>query len=332
METNYQNKKHNFLIGLLAFVAVVVIVAVIGILAIKPEPEIITGEAEATEYRISGKVPGRIEMFLADEGESVHKGDTLVIIDSPEIRAKLAQARAARSAAEAQSQKAKKGARSEQIAGAYELWQKAEVGVDIMKKSYDRVQHLYDKQVVSAQKRDEAEAQYKAAVATAAAAKTQYDMAKNGAQAEDKMAAEALVERANGAVSEVESYLSEIYLTAPANGEIAERFPKQGELVGTGAPIMSMVDLDDMWFTFSIREDKLKGITNGTELTITVPALGDEVYKVKVTHIQVMASYATWRATKANGQFDAKSFDVKARPMQKIPNLRPGMTAVMVEK
>jgi len=304
-------------------------VALIGVYALRPEPEMLMGEAEASEYRVSGKVPGRIETFHVEEGQTVKEGDTLVEFSNPEVMAKLEQAEAARSAAQAQNNKALKGARQEQIMGAYEMWQKALVGVDIAKKSLDRVQTLYDKQVVPAQKRDEVEAQYKAAVATANAAKTQYDMAKNGAQLEDKEAARALVQRANGAVDEVESYMSEKYLLAPANGEVAEIYPKRGELIGSGSPVMSIVDMSDMWFTFSIREDLLKGLTVGKVVDITIPALGNQTYKAKVTYMRAMASYATWRATKTNGQYDVKSFDVKLRPVTPIKNLRPGMTALI---
>ncbi|MBR1929552.1 MAG: efflux RND transporter periplasmic adaptor subunit [Paludibacteraceae bacterium] len=327
---NTKNKKHNLLVGLIALVAVVLIVGVIGILSLRPEPTLITGEVEATEYRVSGKVPGRIEMFFAGEGDKVRKGDTLVFIDSPEVRAKLMQARAARSAAEAQNKKAKKGAQAEQIQGAYQMWQKALVGQDIMEKSFNRVKNLYEKGVVTAQKKDETEAQYNAAVATAKAAKTQYDMALKGAREEDKEAAAALVARADGAISEVEAYLGELYLTAPANGEVAERFPKVGELVGSGSPIMSIIDLDDIWLTFSVREDLLNGLTTGTVIKYFVPALGKEKeFEATIYYMQARASYATWRATKTSGQFDAKTFELRAKPNTKVDGLRPGMTVVM---
>lgn len=270
-------------------------------------------------------------MFLYEEGEQVKKGDTVAIIDSPEVYAKLAQAQAARNAAEAQNQKAITGARQEQITGAYEIWQKALVGEDIMRKSYERVERLYQKQVVTAQKRDEVKAQYDAAVATAKAAKSQYDMAVHGAQKEDKMAAQALVERADGAIQEVNAYLSELYMTSPTDGEVSERYPKVGELVGTGSPVMSIMDLSDIWFTFSVREDMLRGLEVGKEVMVKVPALGEETYPVRITHIKVMASYATWRATKANGEYDVKTFDVKARPISPIEGLRPGMTAIIID-
>jgi HlyD family secretion protein len=326
-----KKKNQDLRTGLVALIVVIIIIFIIGLILNKPEPIIIQGEADASEVRISGKIPGRIKQFLAEEGRQVKAGDTLVVIDSPELNAKLEQANAAQNAAQAQNKKAIKGARKELIIGAFEMYQKAKVGVDIAKKSFDRVQHLYDKGVVTAQKRDEAEAQYKAAVATASAAKSQYDMAMNGAEAEDKEAALALVDRAKGAVNEVKSYLKEITLTAPIDGEITEIFPKCGELVGTGAPIMSIVDLNDIWFTFNVREDLLNEIKMGKTFKVKVPALNNQIVDVKVTYIKALASYATWKATKTAGQFDVKTFEVRARPTTKITDLRPGMTALFEE-
>lgn len=318
------------MLGLVAMLIVVIIVALVGVFALKPEEEVISGEAEATEYRVSGKVPGRIEMYLAEEGDQVKKGDTLVVINSPEVEAKLEQAMAARAAAEAISEKAQNGAQREQITGAYELWQKALAGEEIYRKSYERVQRLFEKGVVSEQKRDEVEAQYKAASATVKAAKSQYDMALAGARSEDKAAAAAQVARVDGMIKEVEIARAERYLTSPIDGEVSDRFPKTGELVGQGSPVMAIVDLNDIWFTFAIREDMLQGITQGTHLQVRIPALGDDLHEVAVTYIKAMGSYATWRSTQANGKYDVRTFDVKAKPLNTIPNLRPGMTAIVV--
>lgn len=324
-----QNKELR--VGLMGLIIVIVLVFIIGIYVYKPEPVILQGEAVASEVRISGKVPGRIKAFMAEEGSSIQAGDTLVIIDSPELNAKLDQATSAEDAALAQNKKANKGARKELILGAYEMWQKSLVGVDITKKSFDRVQRLYDKGVLPAQKRDEAEAQYKAAAATANAAKSQYDMALNGAELEDKEAALALVGRAKGAVKEVESYLQETTLTSPIDGEISEIYPKRGELVGTGAPIMTIVDMNDIWFSFNVREDLLGSMKVGSTFKVKIPALNNQEVEVKISYVKALASYATWKATKTSGQFDVKTFEVRARPTQKVADLRPGMTA-LVEK
>ena len=249
-------------------------------------------------------------------------------LDTPEVLAKLQQVEAVRRAAEAQNAKAIKGARAQEIAGAYEMWQKAKAGLDIAQKSYTRVQNLFDKGVMSAQKRDEAEASYKAMAATEKAAKSQYDMAVDGARVEDKAAAAALVGQAAGAVAEVESYLKEAALVSPIDGEVSERFPEVGELVGTGAPIMNITDLNDMWVTFSIREDHLKNIKIGTELDAFIPALDNRPVKLKVYYMKDMGTYAAWKATKTNGQFDSKTFEVRARPMEKVADLRPGMSVI----
>lgn len=323
-------KKGNIWIGIGVLVALIAAVSVLGIIFSRPKEAVIQGEAEAAEYRISGKVPGRIEAFYAAEGDMVNKGDTLVLIDSPEVRAKLAQANAAYAAAAAQRNKANTGARKEEIAGAYEIWQKALVGKDIAKKTLDRATRLHEQKVISDQKFDEATAQYNAAAATAEAAKSQYDMAVKGAREEDKAAAIALVDRANGAVMEVKSYLSELKLTSPVDGVISARYPHVGELVGTGSPIMTVTDLSDMWFTFNIREDKLHSMKSGDKLRLSIPALDGKEIDATVTYIAARESYATWRATKETDQYDAKTFEVRAVPVSKVEGLRPGMTAIVV--
>ena len=324
-------KKTNLLIGVAALIIIVLAVALIGYYVSKPRSIVIQGEAEATEYRVSGKVPGRIEEFRADEGDLVRKGDTLVLIDSPEIRSKLAEANAARAAAVAQRNKAYNGARQEQITGAYEMWQKAIVGEDVMRKSFERVKRLHEQKVVSDQKYDEVEAQYNAAVATANAAKS-HDMAVAGARQEDKDAAVALVERANAAVELVNAYQDEIILVSPADGVVSNRYPKVGELVGQGSPIMTIQDLQDMWFTFNIREDRLHNLKNGDKVELTIPALDGRKVMATVYYIAVRESYATWRATRETGEFDTKTFEVRLRPDQAVEGLRPGMSAIFNSK
>ena len=325
-------KNYNLFIGVAGLIGLILVVAIIGYVVSQPKEKVIQGEAEATEYRISGKVPGRIEEFRGEEGQKVRKGDTLVIIDSPEIRSKIAEANAAKAAAVAQRNKAYNGASQEQITGAYEMWQKALVGEDVMRKSYERIKKLHDEKVVSDQKFDEVEAQYNAAVATANAAKSQYDMAVKGARQEDKDAAVALVERANAAVELVNAYQDEIHLTSPADGIIAARYPKVGELVGQGSPIMTIQDIGDMWFTFNIREDRLHSLKSGDKVQLTVPALDNRKVTATVYYIAVRESYATWRATKEIGEFDTKTFEVRARPDGRVDGLRPGMSVIMSTK
>ena len=324
-------KKYSVNNMMLAFIAVLVavgLVALAGFFLLTPPDEVIMGQAEATTIRISGKVPGRIASYRFNEGDQVKAGDTLVFLSTPEVQAKLMQVEAVKAAAEAQHAKAMKGARDQEVTAAYEMWQKAQAGLTIAKKSYDRVRNLYEKGVMSAQKKDEAEANYNAMVATEKAARSQYEMAKEGARKEDKVAAAALVNQASGALAEVESYVEESALVAPIDGEISERFPEVGELVGTGAPIMNIADLTDMWVSFSIREDLLSQVKVGNEVKAFVPALDNQEITLKVYYMKDMGTYAAWKATKTTGQYDAKTFEVRARPVQPVEGLRPGMSVI----
>ena len=219
--------------GLLAVISAVAIVALVGLFAIHPQKEMLLGEADATEYRVSNMVPGHIDQLFVSEGDKVRAGDTLAHIGSRQVNAKMIQAKAARSAASAQSRKAKGGARDQQVQMAYQVWQKAQAAESVYKKSYDRVKGLYEKGVVSAQQFDEVDAKYKAAQADCAAAEQQYLMAKEGARSEDIAAASALVNQAGGAVAEVQSYLDDSYIIAPCDGEVVEVYAKLGDLVGT---------------------------------------------------------------------------------------------------
>ena len=326
MSANSQHK--NILLAIAGFVVVIIIVALIGFLALDREPNVIQGQVEVTEYRVSSKVPGRILELRVKEGDFVKVGDTLAVLDAPEVRAKMEQARSAENAAAALELKAQNGARKEQIQGAFSVLQQAKAGYEIAEKSYNRIQRLFDEGVVSAQKRDEVYANYKAMEAQMKAAQSQYDMAVNGARLEDKMAAAAQVGRARGAVQEVNSYIHETVQIAQMEGEVSDVYPKVGELVGTGSPIMSIAVMDDMWGTFNVREDQLNDMQVGSEFTAYVPAFDKEV-KMKVYYLKDQGSYAVWKATKANGQYDLKTFEVKARPVEKFEGLRPGMSLII---
>ena len=323
MENLREKKERSLVVGLIALIVIIVVLALIGLFLLKPEPQIIQGQAEATQVRVSGKLPGRVVEFMVEEGQHVLAGDTLVHIHSSLVEAKLSQAEAMETVAKAQNKKVDSGTRVELLNSAYDMWQQAQAGLTIAKKTYERMQSLYKKGVVSEQKRDEAEAAYKAMVATESAAKSQYEMAKAGAQAEDKAAA------AQGIVAEVESILSDSYLTAPTDGEISDIFPNVGELVSLGAPIMNVLKLDDMWVSFNVREDLLENLTMGAEVQAIIPALENKEVTLKVFYIRDMGSYAVWRATKVTGQYDAKTFQVKARPVEPVDNLRPGMSVLL---
>ena len=325
-------KNKNFTIILaaaLTLVGIIVITIVVG-LSLPKHPDIIQGQAETTDYRLSSKVPARVCEIRVQEGDHVRRGDTLVILEAPDIRAKLSQAEAAYAAAQAQEQKAQNGTRQEQVQQAYEMWQKARAAMEVAEMTYHRINRLFENGVMAEQKRDEAQAQYEAMVATERAARSQYDMAVNGARIEDKAAAGAQVRRAQGAVSEVNSYMDETVLLATADGIVTEIFPEPGELVGTGAPIMNVSCTDDVWFTFNIREDLLPGLTVGTETEVYLPAF-DKRIPVRITKMKDVGTFAVWKATKALDGFDLKTFEVKARPlnMEGLENVRGGMSVIM---
>lgn len=323
------NSTKSIVLGIGIIAILMVLIASAGFIFFGEKEDIITGQVEVDEIRIAGKVPGRIAEFLVEEGQSVKEGDTLVRIYSPEVLAKLEQAEAAKAAAEAQNQKAIAGARKEQKEGAYELWQKAKAGLEVAEKSFARVEKLFKEGVVPAQKYDEVLAQLKAMQATERAARSQYDMAINGAQREDKMAAQALVARASGAISEVDAYMKESALLAPSAGTVSEIFPHKGELVGTGAPIMNIADYTATRVLCAVREDKLAKIKHGSKLKATVPALGDKAIELSVVKMKDMGSYATWKATKPRDEHDLRTFELTLKPTTSIEGLLPGMTVVL---
>ena len=323
-----KEQHNNILLAVAGFSIVVVIVALIGFLALGRDPEVIQGEMEVEEYRVSSKVPGRILELRVKEGDMVKAGDTLAILEAPDVKAKMMQAQNAADAAAALEQMAKNGARKEMIQSAFQLLQQAKAGFEVAEKSYNRIKRLYDDGVVSAQKYDETEAMYKSAQAQVKAAQSQYDMAVSGARLEERQAASATAGQARGAVQEVTSYINETVQIAQMAGEVSDVYPKVGELVGTGSPIMTISVMDDTWATFNIREDQLKGLAVGTEITVNVPAL-DKDMKMKVYHMKDKGSFAAWKATKASGQYDQKTFEVKARPAEKLEGVRPGMSVIL---
>lgn len=321
-------KKRNVIWLIIAVVVIIAVVALVGWYLKRSEPTIIQGTVECTTYKASSKIAGRIEEMKVEQGDHVTKGQLLYVLSTPELDAKLRQAEAVKSAATALDQKALAGARVQQIEAALNMWQKAQAGKELAQKTYDRVKTLYDKGVVPEQKFDEADANYRAMVATEMAAKAQYDLAVAGASKEDKDAAAAQVQQAEGVVSEVESYISDAMVYAPVDGEVSTIIAEQGELVGTGYPVVAILDTTDTWVTFNIKETLLPKITVGMKMTAYVPAL-DRNVELEVTYISVQADFATWSATRTQGSFDIRTFAVKARPVTDVENIRPGMSVLV---
>lgn len=315
------------ILSLIAVIAVVAALAIVGFLCIKQAPDTIQGQGDATEVRVSGKLPGRVVEIYVEEGQHVKAGDTLVHIHSSLADAKLAQAEAMEQAATATDHKVDAGTRSQIVASAKDLWLQAQAASGITEKTYRRLDNLFKEGVVSEQKRDEAKAAYEAAKAAENAAKSQYELALAGPQKEDKEASSAMVKVARGGVKEVDALLEDTYLLAPCDGEITVIYPNVSELVATGAPIMTL-QKDDHWAVFNVRETALKNISLGTKLKVYIPAL-DVTTDVKVFYIKDLGTYANWQATKSTGDFDARTFQIKARPEKPIPNFRPGMSVIL---
>lgn len=322
------NKSRNYIIASAIVVLILFIGYTIYILS-KPSPIEVQGEVDATQIKVASKLVGRIDSLAIHKGQDILKGDLLFVINSPELEAKKLQASAAKSAAEAQQEKAENGAQSEDIQAAYNTWQKAKAAADFAEKSYTRINNLYAEGVVPEQKKDEIEMQKKAATQTEKAAKSIYEKALKGARYEDKNAAGALVRQADGVLTEVNSYLSETQIYAPINGEISNILSERGELVPAGYPIVTIVDLKDVWIVFNLTEDLLADIQKGDIISARFPALQMKELNLKITYINALGDYATHTATKTSGDFDMKTFEVHAVPVEQTEGLRPGMSALV---
>ena len=311
-------KDKSLILAILVTLLIMAALAVAGLIFVKQGPDTVQGQCDATEVRVSGKLPGRVVNIFVQEGQYVKAGDTLIHIHSSLAEAKLAQAQAMVEVASATNQKVDAGTRRQIIAGARDLWEQAQAASGITKKTYDRMQKLFEEGVISEQKRDEAKA-----------AKSQYDLAVAGAQKEDKEAAAAMVQAAKGGVTEVDAVLEDQYLTAPCDGQITVIYPNVSELVATGAPLMSL-QKDDHWAVFNVRENLLKDIKLGEDIKVRIPALDVET-TMRVFYIRDLGTYANWQATKSTGDYDARTFEVKARPAKPIKDFRPGMSVILVQ-
>lgn len=294
-----------------------------------PPPLYFQGQMEARETDIAAKIAGRIAAVLVSEGDRVEVGTPLIRMDSPEVEAKLAQATAAQQAAQAVSEKAERGARKEEIEMARLSWQRAEAAAELAQRSFRRVDNLAREGLVAAQKRDEAEANFKASRDQALAARAQYDMARAGARPEDKAAAAAQVRQVAGVVAEAEVARSEAALQSPVAGEVAKVLARPGEISPQGVAVVTVVDLSDQWVVLNVREDHLARFPIGSEFDASLPALPGQTVRFKVFHSAALPDFATWRATRAGQGFDARTFEVRARPLQRIDGARPGMSVLV---
>jgi HlyD family secretion protein len=297
--------------------------------AYQPIPVRIQGQIEAQQYSISSKVSGRIEQVLVRKGDEVSRGQMIFTLLSPEIQAKLQQAKAGKRAAGALADQAEKGARIQEITAAKTQWQKAKAADKLMKKTYQRIDNLFKDGIVAEQKRDEVYTQWQASKYNESSAYQLYAMAKEGARDEVKRATKEKENMAAGAVAEVEAYIADTKIESWHNGEVSQVLLQEGELAPQGFPVVTLIDINDAWAIFHIREDSLKDYPKGQKIEVNIPALGDNSFTFQISHISVMGDFATWRATDSSQGFDMRTFEVEARPLEHIPLLRVGMTVLL---
>lgn len=295
----------------------------------QPEPEVLQGMLEARETDVAPKISARIVDVAVAEGQRIERGTLLVRLDSPEVAAKLAQASGARDAADAVAAKAQHGVRSEELRMARAQWERAGVAEDLARKSWQRVDHLHAEGLVATQKRDEAEANLRAAEGATRAARAQLEMAESGARTEDRAAAAAQARQVAGVVQEVQAAQAETELRSPVAGTVAKVLARAGELSPQGVAVVTVVDLADHWALFNVREDRLARFALGTEFDAVVPALGPRAVRFKVTASSPLPDFATWRATRTGAGYDMRTFEVKARPLAPIDGMRPGMSVLV---
>ena len=316
-------------LAFIVLLSAVVVITLIGLLTARKPPITLQGQVETTEIRISGKLLGRIDSLLVREGDAVHAGDTLVVINSPLVEAQYRKSEALHRATQEENRKVDRGTRRELVASAYQVWQAAKSQATLAEKTYERIQLLYTDSVVPRQRYDEAEAAMLTARATERSAYEQYRLAQEGLQREDREASRNLVEASASSVDEVGALLVDARLTAPADGHIAGIYPKRGELVAPGAPIMTLVTLDDAYVVFDVREDLMPHIRMGKQFAVSVPALARTDVPMTVYYISPLGSFATWKSTKEVGRYDMRTFEIRLRPEHRVEGLRPGMTAII---
>jgi HlyD family secretion protein len=291
----------------------------------------VQGQIEAQQYNISSKVPGRIDKVIVKKGDLVKAGQLIFTLYSPEIEAKLIQARASQDAADALSEQAQKGARSQEIIAARDRWQQAKAAADLLGKTYQRIENLYHSGVMPEQKRDEVYTQMQAARFNENGALQLYHMAREGAREETKRAAAGKAKMAAGAVAEVEAYAADTRIHAWHDGEVSQILMQSGELSPQGFPIVSILDMNDCWAIFHIREDMLSQYTKGAQIMVQIPALGKKTYPFIIDYVAVMGDFATWRATNTQKGFDMRTFEIEARPTTPINGLRVGMSVLLAQ-
>ena len=314
------------------YIVIVLALLLVGIITLvryfsRVNRPVIQGVVECRSYRASSKLAGRIDSMYVAEGDLVYMGELLYTISTPELDAKLKQVSALEAEAEAINSEVDMGARKEQVMAVKSLWHRALAGLELAEASYERVKNLYDKGVVPRQQFDEALANYRAMLAAADAAKAECELVMEGATRQQREAVEAKVREAQGGVDEVRSYLKDAEVYAPVSGRVSSVMAESGELVGSGTPVVTILDIANCWATFNIKEDKMANVHLGYRFEAYIPAL-DMKTEFEIYYISSEADFATWSATRARGGFDIRSFEVRARSVEHVEIL-PGMSIIV---
>jgi HlyD family secretion protein len=310
---------------IVAIVAAAVIVLSMYYL-LRPEPLLVQGEVDATRLDIAARVDGRVKEIPVERGQNVPAGAVLVRIDNPETLAKHGQMTAAKAVVEAQLANILAGTRPEVVAAALERAQAAQI---LAQKTFDRVQHLTEQGNAPQARLDQVTDNLHESERAVDQAKSAYDQAVNGYTREEREIARANVEKAGADIQAVQSIVDQMAVYAPVASQIYQRNVEPGEYVSPGVPLVTLIDLADVWIHFDLREDLVKTLKVGDRFDVRVPALGDRSITVEVKLIATKGEYASWRATRATGDFDLRTFSIRAYPVAPVPELRPGMSAYL---
>lgn len=313
-----------------ATLVAMLIVAIIGLslwYLVQPQPLLIQGEADSTRIDIAARVEGRIAALPAVRGADVEAGEILARIENPELIARRREAEAVLAVAEAELARVRAGSRREVVAARKADVDRAGAALTLARQTHDRVRELAANRFASQQKLDEATDALQGAQRGYDQARLSYEEALAGFTREEHASAEAKVKRAQAAVATLLTSIDELVIAAPVGSQVYQIAIEPGEVVAPGVPILSLIDPRDVWLRFDLREDLLGALKVGDRLLVTVPAVGDRQIMTEVRLIAARGEYAGWRATRATGDFDRRTFQVRAYPLEPLPALRPGMSA-----
>lgn len=296
---------------------------------LRPEPLLVQGEADATRFDIAARVDGRVKEIPVERGQNVPAGAVLVRIDNPETLAKHEQMKAAKAVADAQLANVLVGTRVETIAARKAEMERAQAGLVLAQKTFDRTHTLTEQGNAPQARLDQATDALHESERAVDQAKSAYEQAVNGNTKEERAIAKANVEKADADIQSVQSVIDQLLVYAPVASQVYQRNVEPGEYVSPGVPLVTLIDLNDVWIHFDLREDLVKNLKVGDRFDVRIPALANRSVTVEVKLIATKGEYASWRATRASGDFDLRTFSIRAYPVQRVPELRPGMSAYL---